>query len=123
MNRPIDVLYYQWATSEDEQKMPTIYEDIQKMTMEEKVDGLLGVFAHLTTGVVESQIEDMVLIEKYVSKAAEDAELSEMEEDSLIEAINDLDDVKESKQLVEEAENALNLFQRSFVKAIATEVE
>lgn len=120
MNKAIDSMIYQWALTDEDKAMPTVFEDIAEMGVEDKVSSLLEVFAHLVSNVIESELSYITVVEQYTAKAVQEADLDNEEMDDIVEAIDDLEDVKELKEAGDMAAKMLDVFQRSFVRSIAS---
>ena len=122
MTSPIDSLYYQWATSEEDRAMPGILEEIAQSSESEKISDLLGVFAHMVTDVIEAEVERNVLVESYIRRVQEDPELLEAAElDEIAAAIEEMPDVVEASEAVESAAKRLDMFHRQLTRALAGE--
>lgn len=119
MNRPIDTLYYQWVATEDDKQIPTVFEEITEMEDADKFDDLLTVYANAVASLIEAEVSHRALLEEYIVKATEDEELAEADHDEIAQAINELDDVKESDQEVEACRNAMEILHTSLVKTFA----
>lgn len=121
MHRPLDTLYFQWALSEEDKTFPNVFEDITNHDDADKLNDLLGVFAHMTVDVMESEIAKNALIGEYVERAAEDTELlGAVEPDEIAESIEHFPDVLEAQSSVDQAAKRLDLFQAQLVQALTT---
>jgi hypothetical protein len=120
MNRPLDTMYYQWALSDEDRAMPSVFEDVAQLDDETKVGSLLEVFAHLVSQVVESELSYMSLVESYIQQVREDDELEEASDEEVTEVINDLDDVKELQESADNSAKMLDVLHRSLAKALVS---
>jgi hypothetical protein len=116
---PIDTLYYQWATDEDDKKAPSIFEDIQDIDEAEKIHDLLGVHAELVAQLIEAEVSHRSVLDDYIARAKEDPELAECSDTEVAEAISEIDDVVESEGYVEAASAQLDMFHDNFVAVMA----
>ena len=122
MNRPIDTLFYQWATTDDDKRIPTIFEDITELEDADKIDVLMTEYAHLVAGLIESEIIVRSIIEEKLQQVQENQDLDDADDDLIAQAIVEHEDVADAQQLVEECKNALNLLHTSMVRVFSREV-
>ena len=120
MNRPIDTLYYQWVTEDEQKAIPTLFTDISEMDDGDKVNDLLNSYGSLVAHLIEAEVAHRATIDGAVERVASDPELEEMEQEKIAEAISMLEDVKEAAKVAEETRNALDLFHTSLVKTLAS---
>jgi len=120
MNRPIDTLYYQWVTEDEQKAIPTLFTEISEMEDGEKVNDLLNTYGSLVAHLIEAEVAHRAIIDGAVERVASDPELQEMEQEKIAEAISMLEDVKEVAQVAEETRNALDLFHTSLVKTLTS---
>lgn len=124
MHRPIDTLYFQWALSEEDKTTPNIFEEVLNTDDAEKVQDLLGVFAHMTVDVMESEIMRAALVEDYALRAEEDPEILQgVDPEEIVEAIEQFPDVLEASEAVDSAAHRLDMFQKQLVKALTNDEE
>ena len=122
MNRAIDTLFYQWAVTEDDKKIPTVFEDITEMEDDDKIDVLLTEYANCVANCIEAEVMSRAVIDEKVQAVASDPELAEAEEELVAQAIYESDDVKEIQEAVDSAKNELDLLHTSLVKVFSREV-
>jgi len=116
---PIDTLYYQWATDDEDKKAPTVFEDIQDIDDAAKVHDLLGVHAELVAQLIEAEVSHRATLDGFIDRAKEDPELAECSDTEVAEAISEVEDVVESEGYVESASAQLDMFHDNFVAVMA----
>lgn len=122
MNRAIDTLFYQWAVTEDDKKIPTVFEDITEMEDADKIDVLLTEYANCIAGLIEAEVMCRAIVDEKVQTVSQDPEIAEEDEDVVAQAIMESDDVKEIQEAVDAAKNELDLLHTSLVKVFSREV-
>jgi hypothetical protein len=122
MNRAIDTLFYQWAITEDDKRIPTVIEDIAEMEDADKIDVLLTEYAGHVAELIEMEVLARAVIDEKVQVAQEDPELAEEDEDLLAQAIMESDEVCEIQEAVDASKNALELLHNSMVRVFSREV-
>lgn len=122
MNRAIDTLFYQWATTDDDKKIPTILEDISEMEDADKIDVLLTEYASCVAELIEAEVVSRAVIDEKIRMAQEDPELAEEDGELIAEAIMESEDVQEIQEAVEASKNALDLLHTSMVRVFSREV-
>lgn len=122
MNRAIDNLFYQWAVTEDDKKIPTVFEDITEMEDADKIDVLLTEYANCIASLIEAEVMSRAIVDEKIQVIAQDPEISEADESVIAQAIMESDDVKEIQEAVDSAKNKLDLLHTSLVKVFSREV-
>jgi hypothetical protein len=122
MNRALDTLFYQWVVTEDDKRIPTVFEDITEMDDTDKIDGVLTAYAEAVAQVIEAEVLHRSLVDEAVSTAFNDPALAEEDYEDVAQAISELDNVKESEEYADSCRNALTLLHTSLVKTLAREV-
>ena len=83
MNRPIDTLFYQWVTTDEDKKIPTVFEDITEMEDADKFDTLLTTYAACVADLIEAEVAHRFVIDEAVDRAASDPELAEEDQETI----------------------------------------
>lgn len=122
MNRAIDTMFYQWAITEDEKRIPTILEDIADMDDVDKIDAILTEYANAVANVIEAEVASRVIIDTKVQEANSDPELIEADQDLVAQAIFESEEVQEITEAVTASRNNLDLLHTSIVKVFSREV-
>lgn len=122
MNRAIDTLFYQWAVTEDDKKIPTVFEDITEMEDADKIDVLLTEYANCIASLIEAEVLCRAIVDEKVQTVSQDPNIAEEDEDVIAQAIMESDDVKEIQEVVDAAKNELDLLHTSLVKVFSREV-
>lgn len=122
MNRPIDTLFYQWVTTDDDKNIPTIFEDISELPDETKIDALLTTYAEHVGYMIESEVFSRMIIDSKIAQVQEDDELAGEDPNMLAAAIDEDEEVMEANEQAEETKRALNLLHSSMVKVFSREV-
>jgi hypothetical protein len=122
MNRAIDTLFYQWATTDDDKRIPTIIEDISEMEDAEKIDVLLTEYAGYVAELIEMEVLSRAIIDEKIQMAQEDPELAEEDQELVAKAIMESDDVCEIQEAVDSSKKALELLHNSMVRVFSREV-
>jgi hypothetical protein len=122
MNRAIDTLFYQWVVTEDDKKVPTVFEDITEMDDADKIDGLLTEYANCIASLIEAEVVSRAIVDEKIQQISQDPEIEEEDEDVLAQAIMESDDVKEIQEAVEAAKKELDLLHTSLTKVFSREV-
>lgn len=118
---PIDTLYFQWVVTEEDKKVPDIFEQIRDLPVVTKVNDLLNTYASMVGDLIETEVGRRTVIDTYVDKAKADPNLAEMSDDELAQGILGLDEVQEHEAIVETQRNALDMFHENLVKVLSYE--
>ncbi|MBW2637362.1 MAG: hypothetical protein JRC86_07570 [Deltaproteobacteria bacterium] len=116
---PIDTLYYQWATDDEDKQAPSIFEDIQTIDEAEKIHDLLGVHAELVAQLIEAEVDHRAILDDYIARAQDDPALAECSDTEVAEAISEVEEITESEGYVEAASSQLDMFHDNFVAVMA----
>ena len=119
MNRPIDTLFYQWAVSEEDKNIPTVFEDVTEMEDADKFDALLTTYAGCVADLIEAEVVNRFTLDEAIERASSDPELAEEDQELIAQAISEMDEVVEAEAQVEAAKNAVDLLHTSLVKVVA----
>lgn len=119
MNRPIDTLFYQWVATDEDKKIPTVFEDVAEMEDADKFDALLSTYAEGVANLIEAEVANRFTVEEAIDRANSDPELAEEDQELIAQAISEMDEVVEAEANVEAAKNSLDLLHNSLVKVVA----
>ena len=122
MNRAIDTLFYQWAITEDDKKIPTVFEDITEMADDDKIDVLLTQYANCVANLIEVEVANRAIVDEKIQAAYQDSEIAEADGDLVAQAILETEDVLDIQEAVDAAKNELDLLHTSMVKVLSREV-
>ena len=124
MHRPLDTLYYQWATDEDQKTLPGIFEEVSGLDDSEKIDGLLRSFSHMVVDVMEAAAAHDALVEHYIERASTDTDLlKEAGAEEIAKAIEQFPDIVESQTEVDKVAARLDTFQAQLTRALTADSE
>jgi len=119
MNRPIDTLFYQWVATDEDKKIPTVFEDVAEMEDADKFDALLSTYAEGVANLIEAEVANRFTVEEAIDRVNSDPELAEEDQELIAQAISEMDEVVEAEANVEAAKNSLDLLHNSLVKVVA----
>ena len=123
MKKLLDSLYYQYVLDDEAKRAGTVFEDIEAVSAEEKILGLLAEHANRVALVVRMHEEMGSMVDELIGAALADEAVLEVAdgEDDIVNAIQDTDEVTDLYDSFEQAEQSLLAFERKLAEAFTEE--